>query len=202
MMKDTQQTALPPAAKKITRETQVHGALLKDDYFWMRERANPEVLDYLKAENAYLESVLKPTEPLQKKLYEEMLSRIKETDLSVPVKRGNYYYYSRTEKGLQYPLYTRKKGSLDAPEELLLDLNLLAGKSEYFSLGAFGVSPDHQLLAYSTDFTGDETYPLHIKDLKTGNLLSDTIPNTASGIVWAEDNRTLFYTTLDEMKRP
>lgn len=201
-MKDTQQTALPPAAKKITRETQVHGALLKDDYFWMRERANPEVLDYLKAENAYLESVLKPTEPLQKKLYEEMLSRIKETDLSVPVKRGNYYYYSRTEKGLQYPLYTRKKGSLDAPEELLLDLNLLAGKSEYFSLGAFGVSPDHQLLAYSTDFTGDETYTLHIKDLKTGNLLSDTIPNTASGIVWAEDNRTLFYTTLDEMKRP
>ncbi len=201
-MKDVQETAKPPAAKKRAHETQVQGVTLKDDYFWMRERSNPEVLDYLKSENAYLDSVLKPTEPLQKKLYDEMLSRIKETDLSVPVKRGNYFYYSRTQKGLQYPFYMRKQGSLEAAEELLLDLNVLAGSSEYFSLGAFGVSPDHRLLAYSTDYTGDETYTLHVKDLKTGELLTDVIPNTASGLAWAEDNKTFFYTTLDEMKRP
>lgn len=201
-MKQDPELSLPPSPPKKKHETVVHGVTLRDDYFWMKDRGSPEVLDYLNAENAYLEAVLKPTEEIQRKLYEEMVGRIKETDLSVPVRRGDYFYYSRTEKGWQYPLYARKYRSLDAAEEVLLDLNALAGDSAYFSLGSFSVSPDHKRLVYSTDHTGNEEYTLYVKDLILGEILKDVIPATAPGVVWAEDNQTLFYTMLDEMKRP
>lgn len=191
-----------PRAFKKPHEVKVHGVTLRDDYFWLRDRGSPEVLDYLKAENAYLEEALKPTEEFQKKLYGEMLSRIKETDLSVPVRRGEYFYYSRIEQGWQYPLYARKRGSLESPEEILLDLNVLAQNSEYFSLGSFSVSSDHRLLLYSTDTTGAEQFTLRIRDLTEAKDRPESLADTGAGALWAEDGRTIFYTLLDEMKRP
>ncbi|NTW50329.1 MAG: S9 family peptidase, partial [Chlorobiales bacterium] len=164
-------------------------------------KSNPEVTAYIEAENAYTKEVLKHTEKFQEDLYKEMLSRIKETDLSVPDKIDDYFYYSRTEEGKQYSINCRKFQSLDATEEVLLDKNVLAEGHSYFSLGAFKVSPDHKLLAYSTDTDGSETYTLQIKNLETGELLSDVVENVGS-VVWANDNRTLFYTILDSLKRP
>lgn len=194
--------ALPPKAKKIPRKTTVHGNELEDAYFWMRERDNPEVIEYLEAENAYTKEVMKDTEALQEKLYKEMLARIKETDLSVPVRLGDYFYYSRTEQGKQYSIKCRKKGSLEAPEEILLDLNEMAKAHEYFRLGIFKISPDQNLLAFSTDTTGAEMFTLRVKNLATGELLKDIIPNTYPNLEWAADNKTLFYVILDQAKRP
>ncbi len=196
------QTPKPPdAIKKITRDT-LFGDVRTDPYYWLRERGNPEVIDYLKAENAYTEAMMKHTEGLQEKLYEEMRNRIKETDLSVPVKKGEYYYYTRTEEGKQYPIHCRKKGSLEAEEEVLLDENRLAEGHDYFNIGVFKVSPDHSLLAYSVDTSGSETYTIYIKHLKTNELLPDRISNTYYSVEWANDNKTLFYNILDEAKRP
>lgn len=191
-----------PSPKKIVRESSFHGVKIQDPYFWMNERENPEVLAHLKAENDFTDLFMKNTGPLQEKLYQEILGRIKETDLSVPVRYADYYYYSRTEQGKQYGIQCRKKGTLEAPEEILLDGNVLAEGHAYFRLGVMKISPDQQLLAYSIDTDGSETYTLHIKDLKTGALLTDTIPNTASSFEWAADNKFFFYTTLDEAKRP
>src|SRR5438105_673723 len=154
---------LPPVARKISHPVSFHGRTWDDLYFWLRERGNPEVLEYLKAENAYTETVMKDTASFQEKLYQEMLARIQETDLSVPVRRGDYFYYSRTEKGKQYSIHCRKKGGLEAPEEILLDSNELAAGHGYFRLGAFRVSPNQNLLAYLTDTTGAEEYTLFVK---------------------------------------
>ena len=143
-----------------------------------------------------------PTKPLQEELYREILGRIQETDLSVPVKRDDYFYYTRTEEGKAYSIQCRKHGSLDAPEEILLDANVLAEGQKYFRLGNFAVSPDHRLLAYSTDLEGDEAYTIQVKNLETGELLPDRIANTYYTLEWANDNRTFFYTVLDETKRP
>lgn len=192
----------PPVAKVIPKAGTVHGEVRVDDYYWLRERDNPEVIQYLEAENAYTEAVMKPTAALQEKLYQEMLGRIKETDLSVPERIEDYYYYSRTEEGKQYRIHCRKRGSLEADEQVLLDENRLAEGKVYFRLGVFEVSPNHQLLAYSVDSTGAETYRIYVKNLDTGELLSDEIPNTYYSVEWGNDNRTLFYTTLDEAKRP
>ncbi len=192
----------PPVAKKIPKADTLFGDVRVDNYYWLRDRNNPEVLDYLKAENEYALAVMKDTEGLQEKLYKEMLGRIKETDLSVPVKIDDYYYYTRTEEGKQYPIYCRKKGSLDAPEEVLLDQNKLAEGHDFCRLGVYKISPNHRFLAYSVDFAGSETYTLRIKDLQTGKLLADSIPNTYYSVEWANDNQTLFYTTLDETMRP
>ncbi len=172
-----------------------------DPYAWLRDRTNPEVIRYLEAENAYTEALMKPTEPLQKALYDEMLGRIKETDLSVPEKLDQYEYYSRTEKGKQYPFHCRKPGGADGPEEILLDVNTLAEGHKFFNIGVFRVSPNHKLLAYSTDTAGSNVFTLHVKDLETGALLAERILNTAASAAWANDNRTLFYTTLDDAKR-
>jgi len=191
-----------PIAKKISHETHIHGYVLQDPYYWMRDRKNPEVIDYLKSENIYTEHILNPTKNLQGKLYQEMLSRIKETDLSVPYRKGPYYYYSRTEKGKQYSIYCRKHKSLEAPEEVILDENELAKGNEYFDIGVLEMSPDHKRLAYSTDTKGDEIYTLLIKDLSTDENLKDEISNIGSSVEWAEDNVTIFYNTLDEAKRP
>jgi oligopeptidase B len=190
----------PPVAKKQPHVTEIHGLKLQDDYFWFRDKANPEVRAYLEAENAYTDAVMKPTLPLQKKLYDEMLSRIKETDVNVPYKEGNYFYYSRTETGKQYPFLCRKKGSLDGPEEVVLDLNKLAEGQTFMSVAAFRVSDDGNLLAYSTDDTGFRQYTLHVKNLQTGELLPDRVEKTGS-VVWAADNKTLFYTVEDPAKR-
>ena len=192
----------PPTARMEPHVRSIHGDTTVDDYYWLRQRDNPKVIEYLEAENRYTEAVMKPTEPLQRSLYDEMRARIKQTDLSVPARDGDYYYYSRTFEGKQYSTYCRKSGDLDAPEEVILNLNELAAAHEYFRLGAFTVSPDHRLLAYSIDLTGAEVYTVHVKDLRSGERLDDEIPETYYGLQWANDNRTLFYTTLDHARRP
>ncbi len=164
------------------------------------KRSSPEVIAYLEAENAYTDAVMKPTEALQKTLYDEMVSHIKETDESVPFRDGDYFYYSRTEQALQYPIYCRKKGSVDAPEEIILDVNKLAEGEAFMALGGFSVSDDGNLLAYSTDTTGFRQYTLHVKDLRNGELLSERVERVGS-IEWANDNVTLFYTVEDEEQK-
>jgi oligopeptidase B len=196
----TSSTPAPPVAKKIPRVTEINGRKLVDNYFWLREKNNPEVKAYLEAENAYTDVVTKPTEPLQKKLYDEMLSRIKETDVDVPYKDGGSFYYSRTEAGKQYQIRCRKKGSLDAPEEVLLDINEMANGQRFMSVAAYEVSDDGNLLAYTTDNTGFRQYTLAIKDLRTGKVLADRAEKVGS-VVWANDNKTLFYTVEDSAKR-
>ena len=187
----------PPVAKKKTQITKIHGDTLADDYFWLREKSNPEVIDYLKAENVYTDALMKPTETLQETLYNEMLGRIKETDLSVPYPKDGYLYYNRTEQGKQYPIYCRKKGSVQGKEEVLLDLNEMAQGKKFFSLDEYQVSNDGNYLAYSTDDTGFRQYRLYIKDLRTGQLLADTAERVTS-VAWANDNKTLFYVTEDD----
>jgi oligopeptidase B len=174
-----------------------------DEYYWMRDRDDPAVMAYLEAENTYTEAIMGPTQPLQTALYDEMLARIQEADLTVPYRKGNYYYYTRTETGKAYRIHCRKQGSLDAPEEILLDENALAAGHDYFALGAFEVSPNHSLLAYSIDTSGAECFTLYILDLATGQRFPEIIPNLNNySIVWGNDNQTLFYTTLDEAHRP
>lgn len=197
-----QSDMLPPVPAQKTHETRIHGLTILDEYYWLRERDNEEVLDYLKRENAYTEAVLLPQDSLQKKLFEEMKGRIKETDLSVPVRIGNFFYYSRTEKDRQYPLYARKKGTLEAAEELLLDVNELAKPHRYFSLGVVRLSPDHRYLAYAYDTEGAEEYLLAVKDLTTGALVSDTLAGISRSLEWSEDGLYFFYVALDQTKRP
>ena len=192
----------PPIAAVHPHSTTIHGQTRVDDYHWLRERSSSEVIDYLKAENRYTEAQMRHTKKLQKTLYREMKSRIKETDLSVPVRDGGYFYYSRTVEGSQYPIRCRKMGNLEAEEEVLLDANRLAEGHDYFRIGVYKVSPNHKLLAYSVDTVGSETYTLYVKDLETGGLLLDEIPNTYYSVEWGNDNRTIFYTILDAAKRP
>jgi oligopeptidase B len=192
----------PPVAKIVPKIDTLFGVTRVDNYYWLREKSSPQVIDYLKAENAYTDSMTASTKDLQDKLYNEIVGRIKETDMSLPVKRDNYYYYSRDEKGLQYKIYCRKKGSLDAPEEVMLDVNKLAeGKTSMFVAG-LQVSTNHELFAWDEDTTGNEVYTIHIKNLTTGEVLKDAVAGAAAGIVWANDNATLFYTTLDSALRP
>src|ERR1035438_8751795 len=150
----TTQTPLPPLAKKVPKEIVTHGDKRLDDYFWLREKTNAEVIAYLEAENAYGEAVTRPQQPFRERLYGEMMGHLKETDSSAPVRRGEFFYYTRTEKGKSYPIYCRKRGSLKAPEEIILDQNALAKGHRFFSLGAFVPSDDNRLLAYTTDSTG------------------------------------------------
>jgi oligopeptidase B len=192
----------PPIAKIVPKTTTLFDDTRTDPYAWLRDRNDPDTLKYLEAENAYTQAMTKSTEELQRKLYSEMLSRIKQTDVSVPVKREEYFYYTRTEEGKQYAIYCRKKGSPEAAEEILLDGNILGEGQPYFRIGNFAVSPNHQLLAYSVDFEGDEMYTIRVMDLETRALLADEIPNTYYSLEWANDNRTFFYTTLDAAKRP
>ena len=191
----------PPRAERRPHELTIHGHTRIDDYYWLREKQTPDVIDYLEAENEYTEACLAHTKELQETLYEEMVGRIKETDQSAPERIGDYFYYTRTVKGLEYPIYCRKRGSLEADEEALLDLNELAEGHDYLALGVFRVSPDHRLLAYSLDTSGAEEYVITFKDLQSGELLPDQIHNTSYSAEWANDNRTLYYTTMDEAKR-
>ena len=190
----------PPKAQKIRTEKTLNGKTLVDDYAWMRERANPEVKAFLEAENAYAEYVMQPTEARQKKLYDEIISHIKETDDSVPFLQDGYYYYTRTLKGKQYFELCRKKGSLEAAEQVILDLNKMGEGEKFMSVGAWAVSPDGNWLAYTTDNVGFRQYKLHIRDLRTMQDLPDTAERVVS-IDWAADKRTVFYTIEDEVQK-
>ena len=196
-----------PIAPKKPHELKQHDTVRVDDYYWLRYREDPEVLKFLRVEMDYLESAMAHTKPLQENLFSEMKERIQETDSTVPEKRGDYLYYERTEAGKQYPIFCRRKDLPDSPEEILLDQNLLAEGKIFCSVSGFAVSPDDTKLAYSVDIEGDEVYTIHIKDLISGSLLPELISNVdgsayaQKGIEWANDNETIFYTTLDESKR-
>jgi len=193
---------VPPVARKIPRADTLFGDIRIDNYSWLRDKTNPEVIDYIKAENDYTEKMMASTRTLQEKLYKEMLGRLKETDTMAFVKIDDYYYYSRTVKGQQYSIHCRKKGSLDAPEQILIDLNTLAQGHEYLDLGADKISPDHRYLAYTIDTSGSEDYSVYVKDLDSDKLLDDRIAHANANVEWANDNQTLYYATLDETMRP
>jgi oligopeptidase B len=190
----------PPVAKRIAHADTLQGEVRPDDWHWLREKENPEVISYLNAENAYTAARLQHTLPLQEKLYQEMVVRIQETDSEVPYRKDGWLYYTRTEKDKQYPCYCRRQGSMDAPEQLLLDLNAMAEGKEFMELGAFAVSDDGNLLAFSTDETGYRQYRLAVKDLVTGEV-SPALAEKTGSVAWAADNRTIFYTVEDEAKR-
>lgn len=186
-----------PDVKKIPKELTIHGQTRVDNYFWLNERENPEVIKYLEDENDYTASVLKPTEKLQEELFEEMKSRIKEKDQSVPYEKNGYFYYTREEEGKEYRIYCRKKGSLDSEEEIMLNVNKMAEGYEYYRIGGVNVSPDNKLLAFSVDTVSRRMYTVHVKNLETGEIYKDEIPVTTGSVAWANDNKTFFYTKKD-----
>ncbi len=190
-----------PKAKKINTLLEKHGDHRTDAYFWMNERDNPEVTGYLRAENDYATHVMKDTEPLQEALYEEMKARYKKDDESIPYFFNEYWYIVRYEKGQEYPVFSRKHLSLDAPEEIMLDANIMAKDFAYFDLGSAAVSPDNQLAAFSTDTLGRRIFTIHFKNLMTGALLPDRLENTTGKSVWAADNRHVFYIRKDKNLR-
>lgn len=194
-------TPTPPVAPVRPHPVSFHGETWDDPYFWLRNKEDPAVIAYLEAENAYAGQVLAPTKELEERLYQEILGRIKQTDLSVPYRDSGFWYYTRTEEGKQYPIYCRKARSLDAPEQVTVDVNALAEGHTFMALGAYRVSPDGRLLAYSTDPTGFREYTLVVKNLETGEHLPLEVGRVSS-VVWAADSRTLFYTVEDDAKRP
>ena len=182
-----------PQAGKTPVHHELHGEVRVDNYYWLRERDNPDVIAYLEAENAYAEEMMAPMLGMQKILFDEIKGRIKEEDSSAPYKRGDYFYYSRYNEGGEYPIYARKKGSLDADEEILLDVNRLAGSSDFFALRSFKVSPNDKIAAYGVDTRGRRFYDLYFLDLETGELLPDRIDSTTSDFDWANDSQTILY---------
>ena len=193
----------PPSAAKRPKEITVHGDTRVDNYYWLREKTSPEVIAYLEAENEYTKQVMGHTEDLQQRLYDEMVGRIQETDTSAPVTYGGYLYYTRTEEEKQYTIYCRRRGSMDAEEQVLVDLNGIVEeeKLKYLLMGVYKISPDHRLLAYSLDRDGNENFTIHFKDLETGEHLPDRIVGAAYSAEWGNDCRTLYYSTQDEAKR-
>jgi oligopeptidase B len=190
----------PPVAKRVPKTIAIHGDERVDEYGWLREKTSAETLSYLEAENAYADALTKPTETLAKQLYDEMLGRIKQTDVNVPYRKDGYFYYSRTVEGKQYPIHARKKGSLEAEEEILLDVNQLAEGKKFMSVGAMQVSDDTNLLAFTTDDNGYRQYKLHVKDLRTGKV-TENLAERIGSVEWAKDNKTLFYTVENDAKR-
>jgi oligopeptidase B len=200
VMAQQQNTApAPPAAKKVPKSMTTNGDTRVDNYFWLREKSNPEVISYLEAENAYTSAYMKPTEAFQEKLYQEMLGRIKQTDANVPYKLGDYFYYTRTEQGKQYTIFCRRHGE-NGKEEITLDVNELAKGRKFMSVGAYSVSDDGNLLAYTTDSTGYRQYTLHVKDLRTGQLLTENIERV-DAVAWARDSKTIFYVAEDPVTK-
>ncbi|MFL5478180.1 MAG: S9 family peptidase, partial [Gemmatimonadaceae bacterium] len=191
---------VPPAAAVKPRVDTLHGEVRTDNYFWIRDKTNPEVISYLNAENAYTEAKMKHTEALQQKLYDEMLAHIKETDVSVPYRENGYYYSTRTEKGKSYAIRVRRKGSLNAPEEVFLDDNALAAGKKFSSVGDWAITPGGSRLAYLHDTTALRVYTLYVKDLTTGKLLADSISRVVPSVAWANDT-VLFYQTADSARR-
>jgi oligopeptidase B len=190
----------PPVAKKIPKELCLHGCKRVDNYFWFRDKTNPDVLAYLNAENAYADAMTAPQEPLRQTLYQEMVGYMKETDSSAPVHRGDYYYYTRTEKGKEADIYCRKHGSLQAPEEIMLDINALAQGHKFFYVDEVVSSDDNNFLAVTTDTNGYRQYTLQIKDLRSGQWLPEKFERV-DAVVWATDNTTLFFVTEDPVNK-
>lgn len=192
-------TIAAPVAKILPKQLKKHNQVRTDNYFWLNDRENPEVIDYLNQENAYYDAMTAHTKDFQKSLFEEMKGRIKEDDQSVPYLYNGYYYITRYEKGQDYPIYSRKKGSLDAKEEILFDCNELAKGHTFFQLGGLSVSPDNRFASFGVDTVGRRIYTIQIKNLETNEVLSDVIENATGGSVWANDNHTLFYTRQDKV---
>jgi oligopeptidase B len=187
-----------PVAAKKAKELTIHGHTRIDNYYWLKEREDPEVIAYLEAENAYRESVMKGTEQFQKDLFDEIVGRIKQDDESVPYKENGYYYYTRYEEGKEYPIFCRKKESLEAGEEILANVNEMAEGYAYYQVGGLSISPDNRYMAIGIDTVSRRKYTIYIKDLETGKMLDDQIPLTTGGASWAGDNKTLFYTLKDD----
>jgi len=192
----------PPDVEKRPEELTIHGDTRVDNYYWLNQRGNPEVIEYLKAENAYKEKMLKHTEKLQKKLYKEIVGRIKKTDRSVPYLDNGYYYYHRYEKGEEYPVHARKKGSVEAEEEIMLNVPEMAKGHSFYQVRGLNVSTNNRFLAFGVDTVSRRKYIIHFKDLETGKLLADKIPNTTGSVTWANDNKTVFYVVKDTTLRP
>lgn len=195
----SKQKIMPPVAKKIPKEMTIHGHTRIDNYYWMNDREDKEVIAHLEAENSYKEAVMKHTEPLQSKLYDEIKSKIKQEDESVPYKKNGYFYYYKQLPGKEYNVNCRKKGNLDAGEEVLIDENELAEGHDYFMLAGISVSPDNKLMAYSIDTVSRRKYTIHFKDLESGKVLDDAIPLTTGSAVWANDNKTVYYVLKDDV---
>ncbi len=191
-------TAKAPDVEKKPKELSIHGDTRVDNYYWLNERENPEVIDYLERENAYTKEVLAPTEQLQEDLFQEIKGRIKEDDASVPYFKNGYYYYTRYEEGKEYPIYCRKEGSLEAEEEIMLNVNEMAKDYDYYAVSGVSVSPDNSMVAYGVDTVSRRKYTIYIKNLENGEIKSDKIPVTTGYAVWANDNKTLFYTKKHE----
>ena len=187
-----------PLAKQQPKNLAIHDDVRVDEFYWLNDRENPEVIDYLNKENEYYNAHTAHTKNFQVDLFEEMKSRIKEDDSSVPYKYNGYWYITKYEKGKDYPIYTRKKETLDAAEELLFDCNEMAKNHSYFRLVGLNISPNNELVSYGIDTTGRRQYGLHIKNLKTNTIFKEEISNTTGGSTWANDNTTLFYTLKDE----
>jgi oligopeptidase B len=194
------QDVAPPSAPVIARVDTLHGDIRTDNYFWIREKSNPQVISYLESENAYTAAKMKHTEGLQKRLYDEMLSRLKENDLTVPYRDHGYWYYNRTEKGKSYQIHLRKKGSLSAPEQLVFDENALAAGKKFSGVGDWAVNPAGTRVVYLHDTTALRVYTLYVKDLRTGKMLGDTIRQVVPSIAWANDS-VFFYQTADSARR-
>ena len=204
------QNSTPPDVAKKPHEMTIHGDTRVDDYYWMRltdeqksakekDRHTQEVVDYIDAENDYTESRLKHTKKFQDKLFDEIVGRIKKDDESVPYLDNGYFYYTRYEKGKEYAIHCRKKGSLDSKEEILLDENVLAKGHDYFAVGGMDVSPDNQWMSYGVDLVSRRIYTIYFKNLVTGDVLKETIPNSTGSVAWANDNKTVFYTSKNEV---
>ncbi len=192
-------TIIPPVAKIIPKTLEKFGNVRTDNYFWLNDRENPEVIDYLKKENAYYKKMTAHTKQFQKELFEEMKGRIKEDDESVPYLYNGYYYITRFETGKNYPIYSRKKEIFTAKEEILFDCNQLAKGNPYFQLGGLSISPDNKLAIFSVDTVGRRIYTIQVKNLETGKILSDKIEKVTGSAVWANDNKTIFYSSQDEI---
>ena len=193
---------MPPKAKKIPHELTIHNNTRIDNYFWLRERENPEVIEYLKAENKYQDAMLKHTAKLQQKLFKEIVGRIKQSDMSAPYRDNGYYYYRRYEKGKEHPIYCRKKGNLDADEEVMLDVNEMAKGYSYYHVAGLQVSENNKFLAFGVDTVSRRKYTIHFKNLETGEIATENIPNTTGGATWANDNQSVFYAVKDSTLRP
>lgn len=196
---ETKKTVQPPMAHIAPVKLEKHGDVRTDNYFWLKERENPEVLAYLNAENQYTDSMMAHTQALQQTLFEEFKARIKQTDMSVPYRLDDYFYYSRVEEGKEYSIFCRKKGSLEAPEEIMLDVNALAQGHGYFAVGERAVSSGQNFLAFPVDTAGRRFYTIRFMDLAAGVQLKDVIPNATGNMAWGNDNKTLFYTKQDPL---
>ncbi|MCK5729986.1 MAG: S9 family peptidase [Draconibacterium sp.] len=195
----TKEKIMPPVAKKVAKELTTHGDTRTDNYYWMNNRENPEVIAHLEAENSYKEAVMKHTEPLQQTIFDEIKSKIKQVDESVPYKKAGYLYYTREVAEKEYYLICRKKKNLEANEEIMLDVNEMAEGYEYFALGGASVSPDNKLVAYGVDTVSRRKYTIHFKNIETGEILKDEIPLTTGGTTWANDNKTVYYVLKDDV---